>query len=59
MESQNRPKLDYLQKKQIYGIVMDFSVESLMSCYAGSRKSKTMLLEWSVAPKSMITLHQF
>ena len=36
--------------------VMDFSVESLMSCYAGSRKSKTMLLEWLVAPKSMITL---
>ena len=27
--------------------------------YAGSRKSKTMLLEWLVAPKSMITLHQF
>ena len=40
-------------------IVMDFSVESLMSCYAGSRKSKTMLLEWLVAPKSMITSHQF
>ena len=40
-------------------IVMDFSVESLMSCYAGSRKSKTMLLEWLVAPKSIITLHQF
>ena len=30
---------------------MDVSVESLMSCYAGSRKSKTMLIEWLVAPK--------
>ena len=38
---------------------MDFSVESPMSCYGGSRKSKTMLLEWLMAPKSMITLHQF
>ena len=30
-------------------------MESLMSCYAGSRKSKTIPLEWLVAPKSMIT----
>ena len=40
-------------------ILKDISVELLMSCYAGSRKSKTMLLEWLVAPKCMIKLQQF
>ena len=36
-----------------------FIGESLMSYYAGCRKSKIMPIEWLVAPKSMITLHQF
>ena len=41
------------------GKIRKFLNTDTTKCYAGSSKSKTMLLEWLVAPKSMITLHQF
>ena len=41
---------DILTSIDQHGIVIS------MSCYAGSRKSKTMLLKCLVAPKSMITV---
>ena len=39
--------------------VLNEPVGNLGAAYAGSRKSKTMLLESLAAPKCMITLHQF